>query len=94
MFDRGVASYAVAIGTYSGGQDVFRRQSVGDSTFFKAGNLSLSDGTTYYAAVWALDFVGHEVLRYLHVKFSCANCPFISCIADTHTCRLKRCPRG
>lgn len=61
MYARGVASYAVAIGTFAGGQDVLQRRDVGDSTYFKAGNLSLADGSTYFAAVWAVDFVGMEV---------------------------------
>ena len=60
-YSTGVAGYYVAIGTYEGGQDLLGRRSVGDATEFVLWNASLAAGQTYYASVWARDYVGLEV---------------------------------
>jgi len=60
-YNTGISSYAVALGTYEGGQDAMGRRSVGDAGAFIFWNISLTAGQTYYASVWATDFVRMEV---------------------------------
>jgi hypothetical protein len=62
-FSRGIARYDVALGSFGGGQDVVSRTMVGDRTWFVGDNLSLSNGGTYFATVWAVDHVGLEVIH-------------------------------
>ena len=61
MFSTTIAQYEVAVGTFPGAQDVVPRRGVGEATGFLATNLSLQDGQTYYATVWATDLVGMMV---------------------------------
>ena len=63
MFSTTIAHYEVAVGTFPGAQDVVPRRSVGEATAYLATNVSLADGRTYYATVWATDLVG-MVVRY------------------------------
>lgn len=59
-----ITQYAVALGTFVGAQDIMARRDVGDVTSYLVTNLSLSDGVTCYATVWATDKVGLETASY------------------------------
>ena len=69
-FSRGIARYDVALGSFGGGQDVVSRTMVGDRTWFVSDNLTLSNGGTYFATVWAVDHVGLEVIHRVDERIS------------------------
>jgi hypothetical protein len=55
----GIAKYQVAIGTSSGGTQVLAWTDVGNVTSYQATGLTLSDATTYYPQVRAIDAAGN-----------------------------------
>jgi hypothetical protein len=54
----GVSYYQLAIGTTSGGTNVLNWTNIGNVTSYQRTGLSLTDATTYYASVRAVDAVG------------------------------------
>ncbi|NQV37004.1 MAG: right-handed parallel beta-helix repeat-containing protein, partial [Candidatus Marinimicrobia bacterium] len=55
----GIDHYEIALGTNSGSDNVFPWDSTGTDTVYAITDLSLSDGTTYYASVRAVDLGGN-----------------------------------
>ncbi len=68
MYATGIAYYQVAIGSYPGGQDILGQTMVGDATGHVVSNLSIAPGYTYYATVWATDYVGLQVCVYICMR--------------------------
>lgn len=55
----GVAQYELAIGTFAGATNILNWTSIGNMTSYQVSSLSLSEWTTYYVGVRAVDAAGN-----------------------------------